>query len=106
MAQAETSDNAYQIQIQLDYAMDTARTLAANLTTMVEEQKADRALTDAMFQRILNNNEQFMGVWSVWEPNAFDGQDENTSIQIDMIQQDAMFHSGREMAIGSFILLL
>jgi methyl-accepting chemotaxis protein len=76
MAQAETSDNAYQIQIQLDYAMDTARTLAANLTTMVEEQKADRALTDAMFQRILNNNEQFMGVWSVWEPNAFDGQDE------------------------------
>lgn len=76
MAQAETSDHAYQIQIQLDYAMDTARTLAANLTTMVEEQKADRALTDAMFQRILKNNEQFMGVWSVWEPNAFDGQDE------------------------------
>ncbi|KOY80880.1 methyl-accepting chemotaxis protein [Lysinibacillus macroides] len=77
MAQAEASDNAYQIQIQLDYAMDTARTLAANLTTMVEEQKADRALTDAMFQRILVDNEQFMGVWSVWEPNAFDGQDEN-----------------------------
>lgn len=76
MAQAETSDHANQIQIQLDYAMDTARTLAANLTTMVEEQKADRALTDAMFQRILKNNEQFMGVWSVWEPNAFDGQDE------------------------------
>ncbi|EKU44460.1 methyl-accepting chemotaxis protein [Lysinibacillus capsici] len=76
MAQAETSDHAYQIQIQLDYAMDTARTLAANLTTMVEEQKADRTLTDAMFQRILKNNEQFMGVWSVWEPNAFDGQDE------------------------------
>lgn len=76
MAQAETSDHAYQIQLQLDYAMDTARTLAANLTTMVEEQKADRALTDAMFQRILKNNEQFMGVWSVWEPNAFDGQDE------------------------------
>lgn len=76
MAQAETSDHANQIQIQLDYAMDTARTLAANLTTMVEEQKADRALTDAMFQRILKNNEQFMGVWSVWEPNAFDAQDE------------------------------
>jgi len=76
MAQAETSDHAYQIQIQLDYAMDTARTLAANLTTMVEEQKADRTLTDAIFQRILKNNEQFMGVWSVWEPNAFDGQDE------------------------------
>ncbi|MBL3728538.1 methyl-accepting chemotaxis protein [Lysinibacillus sp. HST-98] len=76
MAQAETSDHAYQIQIHLDYAMDTARTLAANLTTMVEEQKADRTLTDAMFQRILKNNEQFMGVWSVWEPNAFDGQDE------------------------------
>ncbi|WP_369354039.1 methyl-accepting chemotaxis protein [Lysinibacillus capsici] len=76
MAQAETSDHANQIQIQLDYAMDTARTLAANLTTMVEEQRADRALTDAMFQRILKNNEQFMGVWSVWEPNAFDAQDE------------------------------
>lgn len=76
MAQAETSDHANQIQIQLDYAMDTARTLAANLTTIVEEQKADRALTDAMFQRILKNNEQFMGVWSVWEPNAFDAQDE------------------------------
>ncbi|AVK84377.1 methyl-accepting chemotaxis protein [Lysinibacillus sp. B2A1] len=76
MAQAEASDNANQLQIQLDYAMDTARTLAASLTTMVEEQKADRALTDAMFQRILADNEQFMGVWAVWEPNAFDGQDE------------------------------
>ncbi|MEK5232522.1 methyl-accepting chemotaxis protein [Lysinibacillus sp. FSL K6-0232] len=77
MVQAETSDHAYQLQIQLDYAMDTARTLAANLTTMVEENKADRALTDAMFQRILASNEQFMGVWAVWEPNAFDGQDEH-----------------------------
>ncbi|MGE7112395.1 methyl-accepting chemotaxis protein [Lysinibacillus sp. NPDC047702] len=76
MAQAEASDNAYQLQIQLEYAMDTARTLAASLTTMVEEKKADRALTDATFQRILADNEQFMGVWAVWEPNAFDGQDE------------------------------
>ncbi|KOY80879.1 methyl-accepting chemotaxis protein [Lysinibacillus macroides] len=77
LAQSRASESAYKMQIELDYAMDTARTLASNLETMVAKQKGDRDLANDMFRQLLEQNNTFLGVWTVWEPNAFDGQDEH-----------------------------
>ncbi|WP_342532969.1 methyl-accepting chemotaxis protein [Lysinibacillus sp. FSL K6-0057] len=75
LAQSRASESAYKMQMELDYAMDTARTLASNLQTMVANHKGDRDLANDMFKQLLEQNNTFLGVWTIWEPNAFDGQD-------------------------------
>lgn len=75
LAQSRASESAYQMQMELDYAMDTARTVASNLQTMVANHKGDRDLANEMLKQLLEQNDTFLGVWTIWEPNAFDGQD-------------------------------
>ncbi|MGE7112396.1 methyl-accepting chemotaxis protein [Lysinibacillus sp. NPDC047702] len=75
LAQSRASESAYKMQIELNYAMDTARTLASNLQTMVANHKGDRDLANNMLQQLLEQNNTFLGVWTIWEPNAFDEQD-------------------------------
>ncbi len=75
LAQSRASESAYKMQIELNYAMDTARTLASNLQTMVANHKGDRDLANDMLQQLLEQNNTFLGVWTIWEPNAFDEQD-------------------------------
>ncbi|GLC89271.1 methyl-accepting chemotaxis protein [Lysinibacillus piscis] len=78
LAQAEGVKNANEIQIELDYAIDVARTITTNLETMASEHKGDRALANTMLKQVLKQeeNEDFIAVWTAWEPNAFDQQDD------------------------------
>lgn len=52
-----------------------------SLTPLVAEQSVggggtgDRALVNNMLVEILRSNESMIGVWTCWEPNAFDGRD-------------------------------
>ncbi|MDR1958153.1 MAG: methyl-accepting chemotaxis protein [Planctomycetaceae bacterium] len=39
-------------------------------------QKVDRAVSDEMIRQFLVHHEDFFAVWSAWEPEAFDGNDE------------------------------
>ena len=39
------------------------------------EGPGNRKLADSMLKQVLEGNPAFFGVWTVWEPNAFDGQD-------------------------------
>lgn len=60
----------------LERALEVAETLAQSLEGMVEQgPKGDRALVDTMLRRILEENPEFLGVWTLWEPDAFDGRD-------------------------------
>ncbi|MDQ1913824.1 methyl-accepting chemotaxis protein [Paenibacillus sp. GD4] len=56
-------------------AMDIARNLAESMEAMKTEGKTDRALVNAMLKNIAENHQEFLGVWTLWEPNAFDGED-------------------------------
>lgn len=38
---------------------------------------ADRRLFDGILRETLSQNPQYLGVWTVWEPNALDGRDED-----------------------------
>ncbi|MEK5232521.1 methyl-accepting chemotaxis protein [Lysinibacillus sp. FSL K6-0232] len=75
LAQSRASESAYKMQMELNYAMDTTRTLATTLQTMVANNKGDRDLVNDMLQQLLAQNNTFLGVWTIWEPNAFDEQD-------------------------------
>ena len=55
--------------------MVSARSLALTLEGLKYEQDTDRASVNAVIKRILEQNPGFLGVWTCWEPNAFDGRD-------------------------------
>ncbi|WDP88872.1 MAG: methyl-accepting chemotaxis protein [Desulfobacter sp.] len=84
MAETDALENATQtayryggeVKIQIEKGMEAARTLAEALEGM--KKAADptgRDLVAEMLKQILKRNPAFIGVWTVWEPNAFDGLD-------------------------------
>jgi len=68
--------DADEIAVEINGALDTARTVADALST-VKSDHADmsRETVDSMLKTILERNPDFVGVYTAWEPNAFDGRD-------------------------------
>jgi len=66
---------AGEIKAELETALDAAQTLAQVLTS-VKNSKLSRDEVNAMLKNVLANNLDFIGVYTLWEPNAFDGRDE------------------------------
>jgi methyl-accepting chemotaxis protein len=67
---------ANQSRLRLEGAMTVARTLANAFGGMVAGGgHGDRAVTDTILRETLKVNPDLLGVWTVWEPNAFDGKD-------------------------------
>ena len=58
----------------LNEAMLVARTLAQSLAAL-HANEPSRRTADAMLRQTLADNPQLLGVWTAWEPNAFDGHD-------------------------------
>ncbi len=67
------------VRAEIETAFDTARTLAQVLASTRSNSENSTSLTreqvNAMLQQVLVDNHQFVGVWTLWEPDAFDGQD-------------------------------
>ena len=69
------SSEGAKVALRLERALDSARTLAQGLGSLQSAGRADRASADALLQGVLVGNPGFLGVWTGWEPNAFDGKD-------------------------------
>jgi DNA-binding CsgD family transcriptional regulator len=54
-----------------------ARILANTFAAMKELGVTKRQVFNEILRTTLEHNPQFLGVWSVWEPNALDGRDED-----------------------------
>ncbi|HEY6643337.1 methyl-accepting chemotaxis protein [Povalibacter sp.] len=63
------------VAVRIERALGTARSTAQALAGMKAAGLADRAAADAMMKGLLEGNPDLLGVWTGWEPNAFDGQD-------------------------------
>lgn len=66
---------ANEVRARLERLADTPRTLAASFEAMVSSGRPDRKAALAMLLQNLENNPDLLGSWTVWEPQAFDGQD-------------------------------
>ncbi len=55
--------------------VSTARALAETFSAMRALGISDRRLFDGILRETLAQNPQYIGVWTVWEPNALDGRD-------------------------------
>lgn len=52
-----------------------ANSLASVLEAMKQSGNADRSLADQIIQHTVADNPDILGLWTGWEPNAFDGKD-------------------------------
>ena len=64
-----------QASVPLLKAVDTSRAMADALAAMQQTGHADRALANQMMREVLQSNPGYISVWTIWEPNAFDGRD-------------------------------
>ncbi|MDY0363032.1 MAG: methyl-accepting chemotaxis protein [Desulforegulaceae bacterium] len=56
--------------------LDTSKALASVMSGLKESKDTiSRETANEIFKSVLEKTPEIMGVWSVWEPNAFDGKD-------------------------------
>ena len=66
-----------QIKLEMDLGLNTVRALADVLTGFKDRDAVpERADLNRMLRHVLEDNPDLMGVWTIWEPNALDGRDE------------------------------
>lgn len=64
------------VKSEIDVAMDSARTLAKAFEGFRESGFVpSRSFVDDMLKSIIAKNPEFLGIWTCWEPNAFDDTD-------------------------------
>ena len=64
------------VKSEIDVAMDSARTLAKAFEGFRESGFVpSRSFVDDMLKSIISKNPEFLGIWTCWEPNAFDDTD-------------------------------
>lgn len=77
-AQAIADEYANAIQTKFELALDVARTLAQTLAGVRDTEvglELDREEVTGILRTVLVQNPEFLGVATVWEPNAFDAMD-------------------------------
>ncbi len=68
--------DANEVAVVISGALDTARTLANAFSTIKSARASlTRETVDSMLRMTLERNAHFLGVYTAWEPDAFDGQD-------------------------------
>ena len=63
------------VEAELETAIDAARTLAQVLEALKNGAHQNRENVNQILKRILEGDQNFVGVWTCWEPNAFDNMD-------------------------------
>ncbi len=75
---AEARIQAGIVKAEIEVGLDTARARAQELSAVRQLKNRliiNREQVNAMMRQVLVENPQYIGVWTLWEPNAFDGQD-------------------------------
>ncbi len=88
----EAEINSSGIQEEINKAFNAANTLAYSLAALKNneiENELSRSSVNKILENILKNNTQFLGIYTCWEPNAFDGNDQ------EYINTDGHDSSGR-----------
>ena len=68
--------NAAQVKAQLEVPLNAARTIAQAMSGYEDIKAFDRrAFYNGILKNVLLNNKNFLGTWTVWEPNTLDGND-------------------------------
>lgn len=67
--------NAAKVAGRLEDALATAHALAQAFQGLKAADTASRTAADGLMKSVLEGNPGYLGVWTVWQPDAFDGKD-------------------------------
>lgn len=68
---------ANEIQCDISSGQDASRQIAQSFEGLKSQRLADRERFDVILKHSVESNPGFLGCWSVWEPNALDGNDKD-----------------------------
>jgi methyl-accepting chemotaxis protein/methyl-accepting chemotaxis protein-1 (serine sensor receptor) len=71
------STNAGNIEQVMKGGIQTVSALHTALTAMKQGGRADRAQADLLLKTLLEDNKIALGMWTGWDPDAFDGKDKD-----------------------------
>jgi len=77
MAANRAGQEAFSIKSFLELGVDSARTISGTFKGLKESNLLTRENANAILKQVLIDNPFFVGVWTCWEPNAFDGKDKD-----------------------------
>lgn len=72
---AKASEYASKVQLNLSSAYETCRVLNINLLNLKHNTNPNRSIISEIFKQTLAKNPFLLSLWTMWEPNAYDGQD-------------------------------
>lgn len=76
ISEAQARDTANLIRSEMETALGVARSIEQNFQNYEEIPIGQRRENFSMIlKNALKGNENFLNVWTIWEPNAIDGQD-------------------------------
>lgn len=75
LAQEQAQGYAHKVEAKLNATAQLPRHLAQAILAMRATTKPDRKMADNMILGLLNDSQGVMGLWTLWEPNAFDNDD-------------------------------
>jgi methyl-accepting chemotaxis protein len=79
--QQTANTDGYLARQKLDTALYAARDLGQSMLSLREAGHADRKLADTLLQNALKNHPDFLSMSLAWEPDAFDGKDDELAAQ-------------------------
>ncbi len=74
-AEQLAASHASEAEAELEAALNAARGVAQALSGLKAAGLTDRERADAILKTVLADNPRLLGVWTGWEPNAFDSKD-------------------------------
>lgn len=84
----QSIDNAYEItklvgesvakgvEEELERVMNIVETLSSSFEGIKEDGTVGREDIDIILENVIKENQDFTGLWTIWEPNSFDNQDD------------------------------
>lgn len=72
------NEKAETVKLEIESSLYTARTLAQTLTTQISgRNQFTREQVNSVLKELLQKSPNIIGTYTLWEPNAFDGNDRN-----------------------------
>ena len=79
-AKLSVDKSSASLQLKLDEALQSAKALAQAMQgAKIEDAALERMTVVSMLKQVLREHPDFLGLWTCWEPDAFDGKDDSFS---------------------------
>ncbi len=76
LAQTQSIANIHPFSLLMDQTVTMLDTLEATMKQMNKEHLQNRELIVDLLKQVMENHPEVIGVYTIWEPNAYDGKDE------------------------------